>query len=167
MSRVISNGDSFTAGRRLSSVFLALALLLSHPVAARDLHYCSHTGEFMEQGRGCSSDSGFCCAVKSVSRSASCCQGSEEKRENPVSGLVVVSPGCSDCCQEYRLAGFAPPVAAASSSAADIEITLGDLSAGFVESRLSLVRATLPRRIGPTDRPTDLPIYLLTCRFLI
>ena len=152
---------------RLISVFLVTALLLAHPVPARNLHYCSSTGELVEMGRGCRSSAGACCAGEPAVSSPSCCSGSAEKEEGPGCGPFFASPPCSSCCRQYTLAGIEPLVAASALSMADIEIALRDLSVGPVEYRAFPLRATSSWRGGPAELPPTLPIYLLACRFLI
>ncbi len=164
MKQSSSDRKTFQAAYRLVALLLVTALMLSHPVPARDLHYCSFAGELMSPGRACSALAGSCCAVQPPD----CCRKSAEKTGSPSSCPAIASPGCSDCCREYSLAEINPLIAEFTAAAEDIEVALRDLPAGAVVRMASTAREICSSRsIGPSDLPSGLPIYLLSCRFLI
>ncbi len=164
MKRSSSDRKTFQAAYRLVALLLVTALMLSHPVPARELHYCSFAGELMSPGRACSALAGSCCAVQPPD----CCRKSAEKTGSPSSCPAIASPGCSDCCREYRLAEINPLIAEFTVAAEDLEVALRGLPAGPVARMASTAREIFSSRsIGPSDLPSGLPIYLLSCRFLI
>jgi hypothetical protein len=169
MKLKLAKGISFTIDHRLVVVCLVLAHMISHPVPARDLHYCSLKGELIQKGSGYrgSSSSGLCCAGQSAPGPASCCSGAEEKKEIPADGASISWPPCAGCCREYSLAGIDPLVAASVSPAAGLEMLRRDIASGAVESWAFLPRPAVSWLTEPSDLPGVLPIFLLTCRFLI
>ena len=164
MKRSSSNRKTFQAAYRLVALLLVTALMLSHPVPARDLHYCSFAGELMSPGRDCSALAGSCCAV----HPPDCCRKAAEKTGSSSSCPAIASPGCSGCCREYSLAEIDPLIAVFTSAAEDMDAVRYDLPAGAVVRMASTVREIFSSRIiGPPNFPPGLPIYLLSCRFLI
>ena len=168
MKRSSSDRKTFQAAYRLVALLLVTALMLSHPVPARELHYCSFAGELMSSGRDCSALAGSCCVV----HPPDCCRKAAEKTGSPSSCPAIASPGCSGCCREYSLAEIEPLIAVFTSAAKDIEMALRELPAGAVVRMVSTTREIFsPRNIAPADLSADLPfglpIYLLSCRFLI
>ena len=169
MKGVSASRISFTAGERTIAVVLVVALILAHPVPARDLHFCSQAGELVRQGHGCLSSavSGSCCAGQPAPRSHSCCPGAEEKKEIPEGGPCIASPPCSDCCREYSLAGIGLLIAFTPSSTGDVETALQDLSYGPVELLTLPAPSASSRSTAPPDLSPARAIYLFACRFLI
>ena len=164
MKQSLSSRKSFAAAYRLVAVFLVLALVVSHPVPARDLHYCSFAGKLMDPGRDCSAQGESCCSVERPE----CCRGSVPSFGNPLSGPAIASPGCSDCCIEYSLAKMDPPVATFKSAVEGVQPAPQEVAMEACFYPVSAAHAlSVSRRVGPTELPPGLPIYLASCRFLI
>ena len=164
MKRNLTGRKTTAAAYRLVALFLVLALVVSHPVPARDLHYCSSVGKLMDLGRSCSGQVESCCLVKL----SGCCRDSIGSSGKSFSGAAIESPGCSDCCQEFSLAEMEPPVATYKSAVEDFQAVLRELASCAGVCLFSAVPAPFSSRsIGPADLPSGLPIYLLSCRFLI
>ena len=165
MKRSSSDRKTFQAASRQVALLLVTALILSHPVPARDLHYCSFAGKLMDPGRDCSAQVESCCSVERPE----CCRGSVPSFGNPLSGTAIASPGCSDCCREYSLAKMDPPVATFKSAVEGVQTAPREAvrEAGFYPVS-AVHELSVSRRVGPTELPPPgLPIYLASCRFLI
>jgi hypothetical protein len=164
MKRNLTSRKTTAAAYRLVALFLVIALVVSHPVPARDLHYCSSVGKLMDPGRDCSSQAESCCSVERPE----CCRDSVVSPGNPLSGAAIASPLCSDCCREFSLAEMDPPVGTFKSDVEGIQTAPQKPAAGTGTYTVSAVCAlALSRRVGSPDLPPGLPIYLLSCRFLI
>ena len=169
MKAVSASRISFTAGERTIAVVLVVALILAHPVPARDLHFCSQAGELVRQGHGCLSSavSGSCCAGQLAPKLSSCCTATAEKKEESENGPSIASPPCAGCCREYKLAGIGLLIASTPSSTGDVETALRDLSYGPVELLTLPAPSASSRSTAPSDLSPARAIYLLACRFLI
>ena len=169
MKGVSASSFFFAAGERAIAVVLIAALILAHPVPARDLHFCAKAGEFISQGHGCldSSTSSACCAGQSAAKLYSCCTAAAEKKAKSATGSSIASPPCAGCCREYSLAGISLLAAFPSSSTGDVETALRDLSYGPVELLALPAPSAASRSTALPDLPPARAIYLLACRFLI
>ena len=118
----------------------------------------------MDPGLDCSSQVQSCCSVQR----SECCRDSVGISGASLSGPAIASSGCSDCCREYSLAEMDPPIALFELSLEGSQTALEELTRGAGVCPVSVVRApSVLRRVAPAERPSGLPIYLLSCCFLI
>jgi hypothetical protein len=169
MKGVSASRFFFAAGERAIAVVLIAALILAHPVPARDLHFCSKAGELVSQGHVClnSSASSACCVGQPTPKLSFCCTAAAEKKGKSANGPSIASPPCAGCCREYSLAGIVILAAFTPSSTGDVETTLRDLSYGPVELFALPAPSASSRSTAPFDLPSARGIYLRVCRLLI